>query len=801
MNAQAEYENAEQLFQHGYLDKSEQEAAVGYRRFLSSNPDSAARFQLLEAEIMLWRGMDEQALNVLAIASPKINNKGDIVRERTLEGLALLRLHRFPEANQRLWDADRLCSGQAFSICGGVIRARAVLAFEQGRFADAHELLLDTLSFARAHHDPFSEATALLNLSAVSIQEDHFDEALDWSKSAHQVSVALGSQDLAQGALGNVAFAYLKLGDNEKALPLFLEAKDNAIKLGDPRDEIKWLDSLGYIYRNTGDLAGAYQSDLRALESAKRIKSVEDIVNSLEDLAHISIQLGKLDEAKSYIDQVNPLIQASGNHLDAMDVLLAQGKIASARHKDEQAEAMFRMVAKDPGSQTSRKLASEHELALLYERQGNKSDADRMYRTALASFESARDQLKKEDSEIPFVTNAADIYDDYIQFLIGQGKTDLALRIADESRAQTLEHGLGVVSNTHSIQIPGLNPTNIAAKTNATLLFYWLSNKQSYLWAINSKKISLFPVPSQREIKQSIDRYSKAMLGIGDPVTQSDPDGISLYRTLVAPAAAMLPPNSNVTILCDGVLSQLNFETLIVPGTQPHYWIEDATVVTAPSLHLLASATSAKPSGKTLLLIGDAVSPNADYPELPEATAEMREIQQDFNTQNETVYARERASSAAYLSSSPQQFAYIHFVAHGVASRTDPLDSAIILSRSTAAEDSFKLHAREIIQHPIHAHLVTISACYGSGTRSYAGEGLVGLAWAFLRAGAHNVIGALWEVSDESTPKLMGELYKGLNRGLQPREALRQAKLSLLHSQKEFRKPFYWAPFQIYTGR
>ena len=104
------------------------------------------------------------------------------------------------------------------------------------------------------------------------------------------------------------------------------------------------------------------------------------------------------------------------------------------------------------------------------------------------------------------------------------------------------------------------------------------------------------------------------------------------------------------------------------------------------------------------------------------------------------------------------------------------------------------------MRHPIHARLVTISACYGSGTRSYVGEGLVGLAWAFMRAGAHNVIGALWEVSDESTPRLMGSLYQGLQDGKPPAVALRQAKLELLHAKSEFRKPFYWAPLQIYTG-
>jgi CHAT domain-containing protein len=247
-------------------------------------------------------------------------------------------------------------------------------------------------------------------------------------------------------------------------------------------------------------------------------------------------------------------------------------------------------------------------------------------------------------------------------------------------------------------------------------------------------------------------------------------------------------------------LSRLNFETLIVPTPKPHYLIEDATITSAPSLRLLASTNSASPERGKLLLLGDAISPNPDYPDLPMAASEMKQIEQHFDLRNRAVFAREQASPAAYLAARPQSFAYIHFVAHGVASRTDPLDSAIILSQSSTAEDSFKLHARDIIQHPIHARLVTISACYGSGTRSYAGEGPIGLAWAFLRAGAHNVIGALWEVSDESTPQLMGSLYEGLERGLAPKAALRQAKLALLHSQKQFRKPFYWAPLQLYTG-
>lgn len=105
--------------------------------------------------------------------------------------------------------------------------------------------------------------------------------------------------------------------------------------------------------------------------------------------------------------------------------------------------------------------------------------------------------------------------------------------------------------------------------------------------------------------------------------------------------------------------------------------------------------------------------------------------------------------------------------------------------------------------HPLQAQLVTISACNGAGTRAYAGEGLVGLSWAFLRAGAHNVIASLWEVSDaSSTPRIMDALYEGLTHGEDPAAALRNAKLSLLKSNAHtvFAKPFYWAPFQLYAG-
>jgi CHAT domain-containing protein len=129
-----------------------------------------------------------------------------------------------------------------------------------------------------------------------------------------------------------------------------------------------------------------------------------------------------------------------------------------------------------------------------------------------------------------------------------------------------------------------------------------------------------------------------------------------------------------------------------------------------------------------------------------------------------------------------------------------PLDSAVILSAQGSAPDTAKLYARDILSKPLHANLVTISGCQGAGVRAYAGEGLVGLAWAFLRAGSRNVIGALWDVSDASTPELMQHLYDGIAAGQPPDASLHAAKLDMLHSRGVFRKPIYWGAFQLYSS-
>jgi CHAT domain-containing protein len=721
------------------------------------------------------------------------------LRKQRLEGLAYADLHRFSEAEQTLRVADQSCTVPSYLVCVDIALARGELEMERGRFRDAQRAFGQALTRARTKVSAYDEASALLSLSWAALQQEHFDEALDWSNDAFRQASTVGATAIVQVALGNQGWAYYRLGEPEKALALFDRARNSAKQIGAITDEVKWLTTAGYVYLDAHDYGAAEQSYQQALGLSQKINSKSDITDAMVSLALVCERTGKFDQARGYADKTIELIPKDGSRLDVLYAMLVKGHVAARMHDTQQAEKIYREIEQDPKSHVFLKWEAEHSLAQLYEDENKPDAAEREYRAALNTFEGARYSLH-EDTSLPFPANAAGIYDDYIRFLASKGKTKEALQIAEYQRGRTLAEGLGILQKDATFKLDALNAQAIARKAGAPILFYWLGERQSYLWTITPQKTTIFTLPPKSEIEPLAKRYRKALAEQQEFLQRASDDGLALYHTLVEPAADLLPRNAKVFIIPDGSLNTLNFETLLVPGSTPHYWIEDVSITDASSLRLLAASRTSPKHADNVLLLGNAVTPNSDYPELRKAAAEMESIEKHFQPKQQQVFAREQATPAAYLASKPEQYSYLHFVAHGTASRMSPLDSAIVLSRSSVQDDSFKLYARDIIHHPLHAELVTISTCYGAGSRAYTGEGLVGLSWAFLRAGAHNVIGALWEVSDVSTPQLMDELYGQLAKGKTPDTALRNAKLKLLRSSNAFRKPFYWAPFQLYTG-
>jgi CHAT domain-containing protein len=687
-----------------------------------------------------------------------------------------------------------------------VLRAEATLQRRSGKLDQAGETFKKSLAIAREHHDVLLEANDLVDLGLVSLQSERYDEAVVWSEEAKRFADAIRARRQLQWALGNRGWAYANLGDFERALDDFKDAASLAEDLGMAGSRVLWLQDAGLVDYELGNVQEARKYDEQALKLALTLPAsdeVDQIVNIETNLALLLIQQTQYDEAKIYGDKAVRAARASKDDKVIAYAGFIDGLISAHLTGGEEGERrLMHAWQSTPDSET--RMEVENALAKLYSGNHQSKQAELWYRRSIETFEHNRSSIRDEAHRLSVFTMGDAVYRDYADFLIDARRPGEALQLLDRGRARTLEEGLGLTQARSDARGQAvMDAPAVARRLGATILFYSLGPQKSYLWATTAKETRLFVLPAQREIQPLVDEYQRSIQKSIDPLQTANPASIALYEALVKPAAAMVPADSKVFVIPDGILNSLNFETLLQPTAEGFdYWIEHVTLSSASSIGILSGVDTraADAASRDLLLIGDPASAGTEFDPLPNAAAEIARIERHFPAQGQTVLTQARAVPAAYTVSGPEQFRYIHFVAHGTASRLSPLDSAVVLSPTEANPDDFKLYAREIVRHPLHARLVTVSACYGSGVRSYAGEGLVGLAWAFLRAGSHNVISALWQADDAATPLLMDRLYAELEAGKAPDVALRSAKLSLIHSANVYRKPLYWGAFQLYAG-
>ncbi len=720
------------------------------------------------------------------------------VRRNIIHGQASYSLGRFAEARADLSTAENLAKSSEPDLLGDVSLAQGSLSVIQNDLPSAESAFRHALLIAREKRQPFLETKALGSLGRLAMIQERYDEAIDWYEKALDLALSIGAEALVAKTLGNEGWNYYKMGDLEKAADLFARARTESAKLGLNEDELVWLTNIGTMEYDIHSYVPAEQHYQQALDLARKLDNKAAKANCLNNLAHVAVMEQNYDRAEQYNHEALALERSSNDRSLQLFSLITESYIATGNKDFPQAESGLREVLREKTSDSYLRWQAESALANVYAVEDHPARAEEYFRKALATIETVRSSIKREDFRLSFLAGAISLYDDYIDFLVAHHKEEAALQVAEVSSARTLAEGLGINSASISFSAKDFNPRQVAKRSDTVLLDYWLGADHSYLWLVTPARVTLYTLPPAKEIDPLVQSYRQALLGSRDVLETQNAAGRKLYDLLVAPAAKLIPKGSRVTILPDGSLYSLNFETLLAPAPQLHYWIEDVVVSYANSLALLAAGAERHASpAKKLLLVGDPVSPDAEFPKLPQAAAEISRIENYFPAPDRAVFAGTNATPDAYFNSQPEAFSHIHFVAHGTASRTSPLDSAVILSKRG---DNYKLYARDIIQHPLHADLVIVSACHGEGVRTYSGEGLVGLSWAFLRAGAHGVIAALWEVNDNSTPQLMDHLYSEISKGVPPYVALRDAKLALLHSGTVYRRPFYWAPFQFYRG-
>ncbi len=644
----------------------------------------------------------------------------------------------------------------------------------------------EAMRFLRKHPDLQTELRVRGQTGLALARSGRFDEAIDLWEPALVQARTLGNEAYLEKVEGNLGWAYLELGDYEAAGELLQRARSTAIRIGQQIDSVPWTYQLGDIRLQVGDPAGAEQFYRAAVDLARKLKHSQ-LTDALAAQASYELRVGRLSEARGHADEALAVARAHGKVDEELQAQLISARIATAENRLDESEQLLKKILAQQGLKPDTSSEAHLYLAQLYAKADDFKGTEEQFKLSIADARKARADIKGSELRFSFFNAVEELYDGYVDFLMARGRIAEALDIAESSRAQTLEESLPDLAEVVDVR-------NVARKANATILCYWLGKSRSYLWIVTAQKITPVALPPKRTIETEIDAYQKDLLGQRGTLAGSGTRGKALWRMLVEPASPSIRPGSRVIVVPHGRLNAFNMETLVVPAPKQHYWIEDAILTTASSLGLLARKESKHNPSQRLLLVGDAPPASKDFAPLQHARAELANVARHFRGRHVTLSGA-KATPAAYRSASPENFTFLHFVAHGVAARLKPLDSAVVLASDGEA---FKLYARDIAQQPLTARLVTISSCHGAGTRTYAGEGLIGLGWAFLHAGADNVVAALWEVDDRATPGLMNDFYASLAKNTDPSTALRNAKLALKAKGGIYSTPRYWAPFLLY---
>ena len=269
-----------------------------------------------------------------------------------------------------------------------------------------------------------------------------------------------------------------------------------------------------------------------------------------------------------------------------------------------------------------------------------------------------------------------------------------------------------------------------------------------------------------------------------------------LYQAVLAPLRPALRGATRLVIAPDGALCGVPFAALVsalpaaadsAPYLHARYVLDDFEVAYVPSAQWLRSGTGGEDlrDARLLVLVRD----------VPGGAAEATAVRAAWPDAQSTILADTAATERAVRRLAPAA-GIVHFATHAEANDADPLASHLRLAPD-AADDGY-FHLNEIAGARLRARLIVLSACATLTGRLAPGEGLLGLARAFLVGGAQGVLATEWPVGG-ATALLMGTFYGRLAGGARPAAALRDAELALRRDPRTVH-PFYWGGVVLLEG-
>jgi CHAT domain-containing protein/Tfp pilus assembly protein PilF len=781
---------AQDALRRGEFAEARRIADEGQRASENGDPVWPWRFRLLAAEAAVLDRDVSAAAPVIQAPLPS-GHEFDVLRARQkyLAARVSAAAGQLEPAHRLLADARPLAAADA-DVRLDVDHLDGQVLMRLRKWSEAESLLTHVVESADAS-DGYHQAIALNDLGMGHVVRSQFDQALPYFE---RVIARDDLRDLAiyASSLANAGSCYQRLGQFDRAMAVQRRALDVQEHRGRRQHFVQALGEMGNLYVLQGEPAKAQPYLKRAYDEAVTANLRPDAAQWASNLAEAETRLGNWDEAERYNAESTRLKKTLGAGRLVYNTLVSAG-IAEGRGRLDEARQRYQEALRDPGANQSVRWSAHAGLAGVALKQGDASTASDEFRAALDIIEQTRSDLLKTDYKLSYLTQLISFYRDYVDLLVDHRQIDRALEVADSSRGQVLAERQHVDAPPHA-RAQALR--GLAAATGAMFVSYWLTPDGSYAWVVRGDGVRLATLPPSAEI-ESLARAQRAEIAnaLVDPLA-ADSAGDRLFRAVVAPVVGRVPAGQRIVIVPDGALHAVNFETLPVDGVKRHYWIEDVEIQVAPALAALTLEPRASNGASRALVVGDPVPRPPDFPGLRFAAAEMTSISRHLGADRVTMFERDRATPAAYRSAQPGRFAFVHFAAHATANVDSPLDSAVILS---GADNAYKLYARDVAEQPLAAELVTVSACRSAGERAYSGEGLVGFAWAFLRAGARRVVAGLWDVEDRATARLMDGLYARLASGDSPARALRRAKLDIIKDGGPMASPFAWGAFQLFT--
>lgn len=782
------FKTASLLFLQGYIDQPAEIAEHGYRDS-PRYPELNWRFRILLAGLRIKQGNPQEASSLLS-SSPGPGLAPDIgFHLRLVRALAFCNSHSPEKALVELSAARDVTDAEhSAELKLAVARCSQAL----GNFSDAYA------QFAAAQQsstqDQFVKLYALLGLGFCALKQEKYEDAVNWYLLAQESAVALKAIPYQEIARGNLGYLYYELGDFDHAL----ENSRAAAKLaerGGSGSHFEWLLDVGRAYGAVGQSGLAEENWKKALEIALARSNNPIAARCLHNLVGAELQKGDLERASEYHRKAEQLVLTQKE--DLRDLRIDSASIAAQKGDYPSAEREFLQLIAEVQDTPLVEWNVEAKLANAYAKQGKPELADRWYRKGISTMENAAAQMQQTEFKIAML-DSWPIFDDYIAFLFQRKRPERALQVAQLARARTLSQQLGFKQAIENASKWVNQIKSMLQARHSVLLAYYEAEHQTYAWIVNANKLEMKALGvNQNDLETFADAYRNEI----DQHTSmnSSPAQQKLYHVLLSPVAALIPNKAHVIIVADSALYRINFEALISDEGYLHYWIDDAEIENASSIDLLLAEKRVSRHGTGALIIGAPMQVSPQYPLLPHAQEEVESVKHQFPPGTVKAFEGAAATPDAYLKSKPSRFKYIEFASHSTASSSDPMASSIVLS---SGANGFQLFASDIVQvHPrLNADLVSVSGCYSVGKFRTSAEGLLGLQWAFMRAGAHQVVAGLWDVDDKSSPQLMGGLYHGITHGQSAAAALRTAKRKMIHASQSPPPPYYWAALQLYTG-